>query len=131
MPAINFKEQFVPQILSGKKRFTVRKHRKNKIKPDQQLYLYTGMRTKKCRKIGEAIVYAVKEVKIDEEGIYVKRFVSFDNQVLFQKLSGYLLIDFLEQDGFASQYDCINFFKKQYGLPFEGELISWQNFVPQ
>lgn len=52
MAAYNFKSQFVPKIESGEKTQTVRRIGKRvHAKPGQPVQLYTGMRTKKCRKI--------------------------------------------------------------------------------
>lgn len=56
MPALNFKKRFEPMIESGDKRQTIRAKRKDCRDPKegQTLYLYTGMRSKGCRKLGEA-----------------------------------------------------------------------------
>lgn len=49
MAAINFKEEFAPDVEFGSKRQTIRKVRKNPIVAGEELKLYTGQRTKKCR----------------------------------------------------------------------------------
>ena len=47
---------FIDKILSGEKRQTIRKAGKkwDKVKVGDKLTLYTGLRTKKCRKLDEA-----------------------------------------------------------------------------
>jgi hypothetical protein len=34
--------------------------------------------------------------------------------------------DFARADGFDSLSDMVDFFEKQYGLPFHGQLIEWK-----
>jgi len=54
MPAYNFQPQFVPMILDGSKYHTIRCRRKKRpTVVGDKLFLYTGMRTKKCRLIVE------------------------------------------------------------------------------
>ena len=53
MPAYNFKKNFAPMILSGRKPHTIRRRRKRPTVVGDRLYLYTGMRTKGCEKIAE------------------------------------------------------------------------------
>lgn len=61
MPAINF-TVFQDKILSGEKCQTVRATAR--ARPGDRLHLYTGMRTKACRKLGEAVCAAVIPVVI-------------------------------------------------------------------
>ena len=70
MPALNFKAEFAPLVESGEKRQTIRKLRKDGRDPKvgDALYLYTGMRTKKCRKLGIAPCESVQPIEIDEYG---------------------------------------------------------------
>ena len=51
MPALNFKKQFAEKVETGEKRQTVRAKRKRAFVVGDKLYLYTGMRTKYCRKL--------------------------------------------------------------------------------
>jgi hypothetical protein len=55
MPLLGFKPYLVPLIQSGAKPFTLRLPRLDGRDPKvhQTLYLYTGLRTRECRKIGE------------------------------------------------------------------------------
>jgi len=51
MPSVNYKKRFVPDVESGIKKQTIRKKRKNPIKPGDKLYFFTGLRTKHCRRL--------------------------------------------------------------------------------
>lgn len=115
MPAYNFKSKFAPLVECGKKRQTIRKPRKTPTKPGQWLKLYTGMRTKKCRLLGEAICTKVTPIKIHQQ------FVSLDGR----NLAIEELIYLARVDGFTTPVEFLLFFEKTYGLPVEMELIEW------
>ena len=51
MVAYSFQRMFVPAIETGLKRQTIRAARKRHARPGEMIQLYTGMRTKACRKI--------------------------------------------------------------------------------
>src|ERR1051326_4822817 len=78
MPALNFKKQFVPAIRAGisksknfklqPKRQTIRAIRKRPIVKGDTLYLYTGMRTRNCALIGEAVCKDARLVSIRPNG---------------------------------------------------------------
>lgn len=51
MVAYSFQKQFAPKIIDRSKTHTIRGPRKRHAKPGENLQLYTGMRTKHCRKI--------------------------------------------------------------------------------
>ena len=114
MPALNFKKEFADLVESGQKTQTIRQVRKRPIKPGDMLYLYTGMRTKSCQKLGEARCLSIAPIVIFPDGwVNVDR-VEFPASMIAYK------------DGFNSVEDFINFFLKQYGLPFCGDLIKWE-----
>lgn len=52
MPSLNFMERFAGAVERGEKRQTIRRVRKTPIKVGDTLQLYTGQRTKACRKLG-------------------------------------------------------------------------------
>ena len=118
MPAYNFQERFAPDIESGKKRQTIRPERKRPTKPGDTLYLYTGMRTKRCRKLREATCLSVQPIKIED--------------TFFIRLNGKVLgvpemSDLARADGFASLSEFYDFCEEHYGIPYdvELELIRW------
>lgn len=69
MVAINFQERFVPLILNGTKTTTI--HKTNRFKVGDKLQLYTGQRTKQCRKIADAVVLDVSPVTIYHDRIII------------------------------------------------------------
>lgn len=118
MPALNFKAEFVPSILSGAKKMTIRKERQKPIVAGDQLHLYTGMRTASCRKLGTTRCSMEYGISIHENGT-----VLIDGQAIY-RLSIHRLA---QSDGFASVTEFLEFFRSQYGLPFRGRLIEWES----
>jgi hypothetical protein len=129
MVAINFKPEFVFAIDGGSKRRTIRRVRKTgNPEPGKPLQLFTGMRTLSCEKIRDVTCTRVRPVVIDHMG------VKLDGRQLFAGDSPAYLGgpdadhydgDFARADGFDSFSDMKEFFEKQYGLPFDGQLIEW------
>lgn len=119
MVAINFNPEWVPFIVDGAKRQTIRKTAR--CKAGDQLQLYTGQRTKDCRLIGTAICQHVERIVIADDwvanGHY--RFPDGDAHVIAQ-LDGFETVDSMRE-----------WFRKQYGaLPFDGVRIMWSRFEP-
>ena len=117
MPAYNFKKQFANDVESGKKCQTVRPKRKRPTVAGDTLYLYTGMRTKNCRKLKEAECEVVVPIDI---GLF---FVRVDNE----DLSLEEIEEFAKDDGFENMGEMFSFFNKHYELPLYDtmELIEW------
>jgi hypothetical protein len=120
MVAINF-TVFIDKIESGAKRQTIRQTARCKV--GDKLQLYTGMRHKNCRKLGDAVCEAVLPISIWGLAYHIG--------------SSHLPVHEPEQldsmaklDGFASWSAMEAFFLKNYGLPFEGVLIRWKDFEP-
>lgn len=118
MPALNFKKQFAPAVESWDKTQTIRAKRKDGRDPKagDQLYLYTGMRTKACRKLGQTVCKETKQCTIKENlAIYIGTHcltVGEEEQ-------------FARDDGFKTRGEFLNFFRETHGLPFYGLLIKW------
>ena len=111
MVAINFQKQFAAAIESGQKTQTIRA--KARCKPGDRLQLYTGMRTKGCRKLQDAVCTRVAAIKICEEGIYLNEQQEDDVFAL--------------RDGFSNYAEMAQWFRDRYGaLPFAGFLIQWR-----
>lgn len=124
MVAFNFKKQFANKVENGGKRQSIR--RNPKCRPLDKLQLYTGQRTKACRKLGEAICKTVTFVRIDWESL------------LFEVPQGFLKVEskqalnkFSVDDGFKDWRELCDFFYNQYGnLPFDGYLHTWEQPTP-
>ena len=113
MPSLNFQKQFADKVVSGEKRQTVRKG--NRIKAGDKLYLYTGQRTKQCRKLGETVCNEIYKIEITDEHIYIDLCV----------LTGIEKEQLAKDDGFECAADMIDWFKNTHGLPFFGQVILW------
>ncbi len=139
MPLLNFKPEWANAVELGAmhangerimrvaddnlvlpKRTTIRKP--GRAKPGDTLYLYTGLRTKRCQKLGEVLCLFVTPIFVwrTQDGIPMV------------ELSGRLLDDEqidrlarIDTAGLWRMPQLVNFFGKHYGLPFHGELIGW------
>lgn len=136
MPSLNFKKQFAPDVESGKKRQTIRPKRKHPVKVGDKLYLFTGLRTKVCRRLvppfikftiskdkPAAICKSVHDIEILNVDHIKYRGVDLyaGSEPWKLKLAHTIATD----DGFAGTQEMVDFFKEQYGLPFHGDLIKW------
>ncbi len=118
MVAFNFKAQFADDVESGAKPHTIRQ--KCRCRPGDALQLYTGMRTKKCRKLRDAICTMVQEITIDVHGKRVR--VRLDGELLPLEMA----LDLARADGFGCVTSFAEFFEREYGgLPFHGWLTRW------
>lgn len=148
MPSLNFQKQFVALIESGAKRQTIRPVRKRTpIKVGDNLYLFTGLRTKNCkniitpfskpynsRKTGKHSEYvickSVEKIRIfrqyQMDMVYLASGARFFKSDLGYKfISDRKFLDFCKKDGFTNSKFFLDFFKEQYGLPFSGVIIKW------
>jgi len=65
MVAFNFKECFADEVECGIKRGSIRSNKKCNV--GDAIQLYTGQRTKACRKLGEAICIGVVPIRITDD----------------------------------------------------------------
>lgn len=119
MPAYSFKSYFVEPIKKKSKQQTIRSKRKHQAKPGDRLYLYYGMRTKFCMKIGEADCKAVYDIDITHDGR-----VLMDGMELTASQKEHLA----KKDGFKNFVSMLNWWQRTHELPFNGNLIKWKNF---
>jgi hypothetical protein len=130
VPLLGFKKQFAMKVRNGLrpmpfkeigiKRQTIRSKRKDgkNPHPGETLYLYTGLRTKGCTKLGEAVCKGVEEITINWLGANVSGM--------------WLTILGCEQlaiaDGFGSFREMQEWFDMTHGdlyHGFSGLLIKW------
>jgi len=116
MVAYSFKARFADLVESHVKRQTIRAVGKRRhARPGEALQLYTGMRTKQCRKLlPDQVCLGVDNIVITEGA---ELFVG-ESLLTYPTLLA-------RQDGFASFRDFIEFFRTTHGLPFAGVLIRW------
>lgn len=69
MALYNFQPRFVPMILSGDKRHTIRDKRARLTRPGEMLHLYTGLRHKGARLLMRTVCTKVEEITIGVDGV--------------------------------------------------------------
>ncbi|GJD59805.1 hypothetical protein [Methylobacterium dankookense] len=138
MVAYSFKKQFAAPILSGTKAQTIRAERAGKgrhARPGEHVQLYTGMRTKHCRRIGEAPCIAVERVRIilparrQPPSIVVN---TLEGAFVRGATWGVTLDEFARQDGFRDFDEMVAFWRENHPGQdvFSGVLIRWKPLAP-
>ncbi len=118
---------FIDKILSGEKRQTIRRagFKWKSVKVGDKLTLYTGLRTKHCRKLGEAVVESNQTILLARSFYGVKKFT---------RSGAYWLTDeevsiLAKQDGFDNLDDFWAFFENHYDENTEiFKVIRWKDF---
>lgn len=119
MPALNFMKRFAPWVESGVKWTTIRAPRKDGreiCRAGDTLSLYTGMRRRGCRKLGEAACKSVESIRIERSGV-----TRIGHRRLTRHEKYWLAIG----DGFKDFDEILAWFRDVHGLPFRGYLIRW------
>lgn len=121
MPAYNFKKEFASKVEDGTKPHTIRPCRKRPTVEGDTLYLYTGMRTKNCRKLREEKCIAVMQIDFEPAGDGVDVWL---NRKWISRKDLHLIA---LKDGFDTVDSFMEFFKSNYGIPNKVplELILW------
>lgn len=118
---------FIDKILSGEKRQTIRRAspKWQNVKAGDKLTLYTGLRTKACRKLGEAVVESITPIVLlpTEEDCETR------TALWSIRPCAYDLKSMIFADGFESVDDFWKFFVEHYGSqPIEMNVIRWTDF---
>lgn len=116
MVAFNFQPQFVADIQSGAKTQTIRRSARAKV--GDRLQLYTGMRTKACRKIvdPDPVCILTNYIALRPDGI------TFGDASLFPSAD-----EFARMDGFRDYADMHRWFTDRYDdAYFVGRLTRWR-----
>lgn len=114
MGLYNFKKQFMPAILSGSKRHTIRSRRTHPDKPGNTLHLYTGLRQKGSQLLMRVPCTRIEEITITHDGL-----INVDGRYLSRREQEELA----KADGFVSAREMLTFWDGR--LPFEGHIIHW------
>lgn len=123
MVAYNFAPRFADLIRTGKKTHTVRRNGKRRhARHGESLQLYTGMRTKSCRKI----------LDHDPECIGVLRIEIWVTRDAIERIAieghEFAAETFAVHDGFESLSEMHAFFLGMHGPgKFLGTLIEWEH----
>lgn len=116
MVALNFQKQFADDVAAGRKRQTIRAAAR--CKPGDALQLYTGQRTKSCRKLRDAVCASVTPIRITETGVVILSEETPDRDIS--------LDEFAIADGFKDYAEMWAWFSSRYGVDgFTGYLIKW------
>ncbi len=115
MVAFNFKQDFAGKVLSGEKTSTIRKTKRCKV--GDKMQLYTGQRTKECKKLADAICVATARFFINEQILW--RIENCEGAFCNERALH-------EKEGFKNIKEMMMFFVNQYGLPFEGYIHEWK-----
>ena len=127
MPLLGFRQCYAADVESGRKPHTIRAYRKDgrDPKPGDTLYLYTGLRTKQCRKLGEATCTKVARIFIFSRdntwSLYGDCIWTSSRGWLNEKQASRLA----RRDANCTLDEFLALFNKMHGLPFEGLLIHW------
>lgn len=145
---LSFRAEFVPAIENGiaeicnecrphadprVKRQTIRANRSDGrpvARVGETLHLYTGLRTKKARKLGEVVCRRAVRFRISRNiGEWVmSRAPGDDTLMVGWRYEAYSLASehrIARADGFDSRQALLAFFDRVHGLPFNGWLIQW------
>ena len=121
MVAYSFKACFAEDIVSGRKRQTIRAERKRHARPGERLQLFVGMRTRQCRKlIPDPVCLRVEPISI---------WVPTKHEPAAVIQAGkrqYVTEAFAQADGFTSVEAFTRFWFDTHGPgQFSGVLIGW------
>jgi hypothetical protein len=114
--ALNFSARFVPLVESRLKRQTIRVGAR--VKPGQAIQLYTGMRTKACRKLvtPDPICDTCMYIGLTAQGITLSDASKFPRNI----------DEFARADGFKDFHDMWDWFFSTYKtMSFTGHVIRW------
>lgn len=115
MVALNFSPQFAKAVADGRKTQTIRQ--RARAKAGQTLQLYTGQRTKKCRKLADAICVDCTYVGLTARGVTLGDKTRFHGDI----------DDFARADGFEDYAAMWKWFSERYETnSFIGHIIRWR-----
>ena len=127
MPAYNFKAQFAPAVEAGQKLCTIRGRA---AVVGTKAYLYTGMRTKACRKLGQGTITRCEPIIIGRDVAAFPVVVIDDRKLRMAEVW-----DLAKQDGFEDSEKFVDFFADSQvykTMPggdiqiFAGFMITWE-----
>lgn len=115
MVALNFSPEFAGPVERREKRQTIRRQQRGKV--GDAVQLYTGQRTKDCRKLSDVdpVLIRVAPVVIAPEGLYFEGHLQSEPD------------KYARLDGFKDYAAMLAWFQDRYGKPrFNGYEHRWQ-----
>lgn len=138
MVAYSFAPQFIEPIQAGSKLQTVRGHRPRHARPGEAVQLYTGMRTKQCRKIidvdpicSRAWPITIYINKVHHTGNIISRIDLDGHKLPSDEMEGFARADGFKADDDASALRRMGeFWVKAHNIKgdffrFDGVCIRW------
>ncbi len=120
MPAINFHRRFADAVVSGTKRQTIRPPRMRPVRVGDMLYLFTGMRTRACRRLGKAVCIGHADISISADGLVCVDGIELGPDELAR---------LVRADGFGDDVEgFLGWFRSHYGLPWAGDIIKFSRW---
>jgi hypothetical protein len=116
MVAFSFRPEFVNKILSGEKQSTIRSTKRCEV--GDMMQLYTGLRTKECKKLIEVLCIGVAPILISAYSLWKLGETEGNVKPSVAPLH--------EQEGFMNVCDMVAFFREEYGLPYRGWIHAWR-----
>lgn len=128
--AYSFKPRFVAPILAGTKRQTIRAERTGRsrhARPGEEVQIYTGMRTARCKLIGKATCREVWEIAIHIPEGMIKLGPGAGLRILHTRSEMDL---FAQHDGFSGWSAMREFWWETHKVDeFRGVVISWGDLL--
>lgn len=127
MPQLNFSAQFAGPVADGSKRQTIRAMRKNPIKLDDTLHLFTGLRTKQARRLLPPVkCKAALLIGIRWKKVKNSHYQSLEIKLQHKgKLNASDVWELMKADGFFSREEFAAWFLPKGREEFKGQLIKW------
>jgi hypothetical protein len=128
MGLYNFKTQFIPYVLDGTKKHTIRASRKMMDRPGDVMHLYTGLRQKGARLLARRRCVRVEEITITEsrdviiDGITLTQ----DERNLLAWCDGFRIPTLKNPDDPRYSFDLMMRFWDGR-LPFQGHVYHWSD----
>lgn len=112
MPALNFTPSLAPKVKDMSKRMTIRQRRKRPFAVGEPLYLFSGMRTRNCQRLGTVYCGAVMPCRMTlNPGDEIGRVWINDNEIKGEALQR-LAVD----DGFPNVRAFFSYFINVHNL---------------
>lgn len=134
---LSFNPQFVPKILYGTKKQTIREDKKNRWKVKTPIHFATGVRTKNYKQFASSHVAEIKTIRIE---YYCMDVFNPNHQNLLYLTETRAVLVFVnnkpltineidtlaKDDGFDTTSDFFKWFDKD----FTGKIIVWWYLIP-
>ncbi len=127
---LGFKHKFVPLILSGMKRHTIREDKTNRWTKGKKIHFATGVRTKQYRQFDEKECISTQTIKIYHfsDSVAIEIDNCFFGHVLHHGIDNiyeyhHCILKLAINDGFDTIEEFLKFFPKD----FKGKIIHWTN----